>query len=89
VSQRDDDLALLKEAIELAREDRKEVFEDMLAKLETGERHVLSEKQRKWAMEVVGKPVYENLVSSGKVPRGREVQTPAVLQNRPLRPPGR
>ena len=30
-----------------------------------------------------------NLVSSGRVPRGREVETPAVLRVLPLRPPGR
>jgi hypothetical protein len=32
---------------------------------------------------------YQNLMSSGKAPRGREVPTPAVLLNKPLKPPGR
>lgn len=29
-----------------------------------------------------------NLVSSGKVPRGREVEVPTVLRNLPRKPPG-
>jgi hypothetical protein len=51
---------------------------------------MLSERQREWAQRVADIPgEYKNLVSSGQVPRGREVPTPAVLQNRPLKPPGR
>jgi hypothetical protein len=87
--QHEDDIALLKEAIECAKIDHKESFENMLEKLEGHPTWTLTSKQRTWASEVVGKPVYENLVSNKQVPRGREVPTPAVLLNRPLRPPGR
>jgi|HubBroStandDraft_1064217.scaffolds.fasta_scaffold34287_1 hypothetical protein len=34
-------------------------------------------------------PEYENLVSRGLVPRGREVPTPAVLTHLPKKPPRR
>lgn len=89
MSQRDDDIALLKEAIECARVDHKDSFENMLEKLEEHPTWTLTQKQRTWAQETVGKPVYENLMSSGRAPRGSEVPTPAVLQHRPLKPPGR
>lgn len=89
MSQREDDVALLKEAIEMAPIATKDSFEDMLERLEEHPTWTLTQKQRSWAREIVGKPVYENLVSSGQVPRGREVPTPAVLQHRPLKPPGR
>lgn len=53
----------------------------------------LSDKQRAWVESIYERlfdvPKYENLVSSGKVPRGREVPTPLVLQNLPKRPPPR
>jgi hypothetical protein len=53
----------------------------------------LSEKQRGWLLgaheKLFAAPQYENLVSSGRVPRGREVPTPAVLLNLPKKPPGR
>ena len=52
-----------------------------------------SEKQSTWIKniheKIVGAPQYENLVSSGKVPLGRPVETPAVLKNLPKKPPGR
>jgi hypothetical protein len=53
----------------------------------------LTPKQRSWAKglaeRLLDEPAYENLASSGKVYRGREVATPAVLQNLPKKPPGR
>jgi hypothetical protein len=77
----------------------REAFEDMLEKLEAGVYAVhdgehwakgLTKKQRDWVTSMLDEPgEYENLISSGKAPRGREVPTPAVLQTRPLRPPGR
>jgi hypothetical protein len=86
------DRALLAEvlAFEL-RADERDAFEDMADALARAERATLSEKQRAWALAVRARfvPDYENLVSSGKAPRGREVPTPAVLQRLPLRPPGR
>jgi len=55
----------------------------------------LTAKQRQWAQRLLaslnGEVVYTNDWSSGKVPRGREVETPPMLkrENLPLRPPGR
>lgn len=53
----------------------------------------LSDKQRAWVRGVYERlfdvPQYENLISSGKAPRGREVPTPSVLQNLPKKPPHR
>lgn len=57
----------------------------------------LTAKQRAWAAGVIAghyvepEPEYENLISSGRAPRGREVETPALLrrENLPLRPPRR
>src|SRR5208337_4401506 len=51
----------------------------------------LTDKQRTWVMsahERIG-PEYENLVSLGLGPRGREVETPAVQLNLPKKPPTR
>ena len=55
----------------------------------------LSDKQRAWVKDVFERfcdePIYKNLVSSGQVPRGREVELPAVLrpENLPKKPPQR
>jgi hypothetical protein len=68
-------------------------FRDMLAHLEAGRQPELTAAQRKWAKnvaeKVLGEVHYENLISSGKAPRGREVPLPAVLQNLPKKPPPR
>jgi hypothetical protein len=89
---RQEDLDLLNRLLEYElREDLKEAFSDMRHGLQTGARLSLSVRQRQWASEVLEsfEPSYENAVSNGKVPRGREVPTPAVLQNLPKYPPGR
>jgi hypothetical protein len=65
----------------------REVFEEWLIRLESGRIRSLSEKQRTWAKGTLDEPTYENLVSSGRANRGKEVPTPAVLLNRPLKPP--
>lgn len=57
----------------------------------------LTPKQRAWAegvatgRHVEAEPEYENLVSRGLVPRGREVEPPALLRREklPLKPPTR
>jgi hypothetical protein len=55
----------------------------------------LSDKQRAWMNaiyeQLFDEPEYENLASSGKLCRGREVPTPAILrrENLPLKPPRR
>lgn len=64
---------------------------DMRAKAEAG--FLLSEKQKEWIRGVHERlfdaPSYENAWSNGKVPKGREVETPAVLRNLPKKPPPR
>jgi hypothetical protein len=68
-------------------------FRDMLYRMETGRLQVLSPTQRSYMKDMherlVGEPEYELLVSRGLVSRGKEVPTPAVLQNLPKKPPGR
>ena len=89
------DQDLLRKAVECSeiKEHEKELFGKWLEELEDGERHVLSMRQRLWANDVIDRdePRAENLISSGLVPRGREVPVPEVLrrENLPLKPPGR
>ena len=68
------------------------VFERMRRDLERP-RFELSIKQIGWVEGVYEKlfdiPVYQNAVSAGQVPRGKEVPTPAVLQYLPKLPPHR
>lgn len=88
------DAVMLRECLALCEDLDEEVrfnaraFDEMLAR-----DRPLSDKQRAWVRAVheklCGTPHYENAWSAGKVPRGREVPTPAVLQKLPLRPPGR
>jgi hypothetical protein len=67
-------------------------FEDMQHKVD---RWPLSKKQRDWARAILNGEKYEppeeylNLVSTGKVPIGKPVPTPKVLQNLPKKPPPR
>jgi len=67
-------------------------FEDMKNRVEKFGLD-LTDKQIAWIRGVHEKlfdvPHYENLVSSGRVPRGKEVPTPPVLQSLPKRPPAR
>lgn len=91
-------MATDKELLKLALDDdelpdeTREAFTDMQTKIGVSGR--LTDKQRAWVRNVLGdkaEPEYENLVSSGKVPRGVHVESPPVLrrENLPLRPPGR
>lgn len=69
--------------------EEREAFEDMLAQLEAG-RRVLSDLQFQWASSrhqqlLCGDPAKRN----ASVPRGKEVERPAVLRNLPKAPPGR
>lgn len=74
-------------------ESEAKAFEDMLSKLEEGRYAQLTPSQRKYAKGVkeraTEEPEYLNLASSGKLVRGREVETPKVLKNLPLKPPPR
>ena len=71
-------------------EEEREAFTDMHENV-TSRSLTLSSKQRKWIKTVLDRhePEYKNLVSSGRVVRGKEVPLPLVLQNLPKRPPGR
>jgi hypothetical protein len=62
-----------------------------LEDLDEGTIRCLSPRRRTWANDALDRfePRAANLVSRGLVPRGREVPTPAVLRNLPLKPPGR
>ena len=59
-------------------------FVDMLLYVKSGS--LLTRKQRAWAEEVARRITP---VRAAEAPKGREVPTPAVLQNLPLKPPGR
>ena len=82
-------LALVDEHSHELTEGESEAFQDMLDRVRRGGR--MSLKQKQWAQKTLEKfqPTYENLVSSGQVPRGKEVPLPEVLRNLPMRPPGR
>lgn len=87
-----EDVELLRTVLANRLEDEQhEAFSSMLEELVEGRRERLSGKQRSWVRDVLEEhiPQYENLVSSGKVPRGREVETPPALRNLPKRPPSK
>jgi hypothetical protein len=85
------DLEFLEDALDADLTDRqKEIVQDMI---DRGRK--LTPKQRAFVQAMVNgehyepEETYENAWSAGKVPMGRPVETPAVLRNLPLRPPGR
>ena len=94
---REGDLRLLRDLLAGdLRDYEREAFGDMLGELESpssdGGFFALTAERRSWARKVakrIGTLGYENLVSTGRVPRGKEVPTPAVLLNLPKKPPGR
>lgn len=94
-AERDADIALLHTLLDDSelRPDEREAFSTMLDELVGPQGFpCLTPSRRRWAREVAARVrpgAYENLVSSGRVPRGREVPTPAVLQHLPKKPPGR
>lgn len=95
MSRRDEELKMLGELLDEhvsdLSESEVEAFQDMRAGLRERKFPDLTVKQHAWVERVYKKlvPVYENLISSGKAPRGREVPTPDVLKRLPLKPPGR
>lgn len=71
----------------------RDAFESMKARLKDG-RQELSSAQRQWVEDAYKKHELDaeesqNLVSTGQVPRGREVKFPFETMPRPLKPPGR
>jgi hypothetical protein len=93
MSQREDDLKMLNDVMELetTTEEQKDAFHNMRGVLLRGEYQTLTIKQRSWLKSVLGVPEYENLITNGKAPRGREVPTIPALQrqNLPLKPPAK
>lgn len=87
---READISSLNKLIALALEERlDEMFKDMLQYLQRSSRSILTTKQRAVVHDVLDQfePQYANLVSEGKVPRGKEVVV--NVGNKPLRPPQR
>jgi hypothetical protein len=64
----------------------RKAFSEMLTWLDRGEGRGLSVKQREW---VEGALLEYTPIAATDVPRGREVETPAVLKNLPTKPPRR
>jgi hypothetical protein len=92
----DKDVDMLKSSLEEPAdldEWERDAFPDMLESLRRGPMRTLSEVQRdkvERALERIGRPVYENLVSSGKVKADPSApKHPFELMPRPLRPPTR
>lgn len=86
------DLALLARVLGHAITTRqREAFGEMSDALDKSPSLTLSQAQRAWVRKTIRahEPTYENLVSSGRVPRGAEVPTPPALQHLPKRPPHR
>lgn len=91
------DLAMLDAIVnERCSDSERSAFEDMADRLRGGKQTQLTDTQRMWAREVaerlgVDEPEYENLASSGKVARGREVATIPMLERDklPMHPPRR
>ncbi len=72
----------------------REAFPRMLEDIESGRFRTLTERQRDWVDGVRARLELdagdaENLFSSGLVPIGAPVETPAVLRNLPKKPPVR
>jgi hypothetical protein len=96
---RSGDIALLRALVarrDELREGEPEAFASMLERLEDEERHFdgLSAKQRKWVDDAAHRleiedPEDDPAKRNADVPRGREVEKPAVLRNLPKAPPGR
>ncbi len=92
---RSDDLEalrkLLEDYAEQITDNQRDKFSDMRVHLLEDDRRVLTDRQRQFVYQVLDfyQPQYLNLVSMGKVKRGKEVPTPSVLQNLPKRPPGK
>ena len=64
----------------------RKAFSEMLAWLDRGEGRGLSVKQREWVESAL---LEYTPIAAADVPRGREVETPAVLKNLPTKPPRR
>lgn len=89
----DNDTKLLDEVLGLDKLSafQQATFDDIQAKtVDRG--YPMTDKQRNYCLRMLGRDAecieeYENLVSEGKAPRGREVAS--MVGHLPLRPPGR
>lgn len=64
----------------------RKAFQEMRGAIVLEERTALSKRQRAWTEEACRRIMP---INAADVPRGREVATPHVLQNLPMKPPGR
>lgn len=73
---REDDLRMLREALELGTldDDTKWAFDDMLDELGNGRQRELTDRQRAWVQGVLGEPEYENLASKNGTQAPRAVR---------------
>jgi len=80
-----DDRALILRRLQdpITTDDERDVFEDMLARLED-RGQPLTEKQRAWLERRDAQPEYESLVSSGKVSSVTKIQTIPALRRENL-----
>jgi hypothetical protein len=83
MNQRDEDIALLEKVLHPGHAPElnpweKKAYPEMLGTLKLGDQHQLTEKQRHFVQET-----WERVkpIDASAVPRGREVKTPAVLQD--------
>ena len=84
------DVSLIKKLLTFELSDEEHTaFNSMQHQLDRSKKAVLTDKQRRWANDALEKrePQYANLVSSGKVVRGKEVVVNVGLK--PLKPPTR
>lgn len=102
---REDDLALLRALVAAPNDDTREhgltederrSFRDILGRLEApksrftaGTGRVLTPKQRQWAEDVATRRGLSWQRDNSTIPVGAPVETPEVLRNLPLKPPGR
>lgn len=87
------DLAMLQELLDEQdlSEGRREMLTSMLEGLDHFHWKTLSDRQWQVVKDIHDQlhPKYQNLVSDGLVPRGREVPEPEALRYKPTKPPGR
>lgn len=85
------DLSMLQELLDEQdlSDGRREMLTSMLEGLDRFP--TLTAKQREIVQDIHDQlhPKYQNLVSEGLVPRGREVPEPEALRYKPTKPPGR
>jgi len=83
-----DDVELLEKVLaeEEVTGEARVAFAKRAAEIRSGARRCLSKRERAWAEDTLKKYMP---IRAADVPKGRPVETPAVLQNLPKKPPQR